>query len=486
MIKLFLKNSIVYGLVNIFQKILDYIVNILFIYILSASEYGIISLLPLTMLILSPLISLQLGSSVTRFYYKYKKTGKEDEFLGSIMSFTVIISCLLVILLLLCSSPVWRLAFPGLAFMPYIAIGILVTAADSFNRMYITIMQIKKQVKRYAIYNNCYILFRLLVILVAIYLYKTALSYYLAYLFAIVSFVPVSIYLMRNDIKWNLKIIFLKEALKYSGYMLPVSVFIVANAFIDRHVILEQLDLNSLGVYSAGMNIGQIIYFMAIVFNTAFIPFFMQKYEENKGNFVTEIEPVYRLIFFILNIAALLLSVFSPLLKYLLPVSYHAAIAIVPLIAFLGVAQGLYQLYTNILSLETEMLRFKILGVLASLSVNIPLSYYLVYLWGINGAAYSSLLCMYISVLVYKLIVYKTKGPDLSHSFFIFPVCIFIIALILFRVEAILPFWSMLLIYSMVFYAIFYYSNHYYFKKRNFLIDNFRNLVCYVKTYYKR
>ena len=485
MLKDFFKNSVVYGLANIFQKAIDYLANIVFIYLLSTSEYGIMALLPLIMMIMAPLLSLQLGASITRYYYKYLKSDEASLFLGNVLSYMMIVLCGLTIFYVFCSEFLWHAIFPEISFVPYIVIAILITAADSINRTYITVLQIKKQVKRYAIFNNCYILFRILLIIVAIYINKTAYSYYVAYLCAVVIFVPLSLYLLKSDVIWNLRIRYLKEAFKYASYILPVSIFIIANTFIDRHVIMKQLDMNSVGIYSAGVNIGQIIYFMAIVFNVAFLPFFMQAYEENKNTFSKRIEPVYRVIFFVLNIAAFFLAVLSPLLIYVLPVTFYDAIKVVPFIAFLGVGQGLYQLYTNILSLDTEMLRFKILGVVVSLLINIPLSYYLVNVMGVVGAAASSLVCMYISAFVYKLIVYKSKGPDLASGFFVLPVCMFLVALFLFKCEAYLPQYIMIFIYLIVGGGMFYYFDNFYFEKKNFVIDTLKKVCCYVKNSYK-
>jgi len=485
MLKVFAQNSLVYGLANVIQKAVDYLANVVFIYLLSTSEYGIMALLPLIMTVMMPLLSLQLGASITRYYYKYLKSDEVSLFLGSVLSYMMIILCGLSIFYVFCSELLWRVIFPEISFVPYIVIAILITAADSINRTYITVLQIKKQVKRYAIFNNCYILFRVLFIIVAIYFNKTAYSYYVAYLCVVVTFVPISLYLLKSDVIWNLRKQYVIEAFKYASYILPVSIFIIANTFIDRHVIMKQLDMNSVGVYSAGVNVGQIIYFMAMVFNVAFLPFFMQAYEEDTNTFSKRIEPVYRIIFFVLNIAAFLLTVLSPLLVYVLPVTFHDAIKVVPFIAFLGVGQGLYQLYTNILSLDVEMLRFKILGVIISLLINIPLSYYLVNIMGIIGAAASSLLCMYISAFVYKLIVYKSKGPDLSFDFFVLPVCMFLVAMLVFECEKSLPLYIMIVIYLIIGGGMFYYFDNLYFKRKNFVIDILKKVCCYVKNGYK-
>lgn len=485
MLKDFFKNSVVYALANIVQKIIDYLANFIFIYFLPAFEYGIMTLLPLIVMIMAPLLSFQLGSSVTRYYYKYLKTNEADLFLGNILSYMFIVLFILSVFFIFCSRPIWNVIFPEISFMPYIVIGILITAADSINRMYITILQIKRQVKFYAIFNNCYILFRILLIVIAVYVKQSAYSYYLAYLFAVSLFIPITLYFMRADIKWNLKRKYIKESMKYASYILPVSVFIIANTFIDRHVIMTELDLQSMGIYSAGVNIGQIIYFMAMVFNIACLPFFMQMYEDDKDSFKIRIEPVYKVIFFVLNVSACVLSLLSPFLIYILPATYHEAIVVIPFIAFLGVAQGLYQLYTNILSLDTEMLRFKIIGVISSLLINIPLSYYLVHTIGILGAAISSLSCMYISAFVYKIIVRKTKGPDLSSSFFVLPVFVFLATLFLLRLQEILPLYGTIFAYIIAIGILFCYFNNLYFKRKNYIIDFLKEVYCYVKINHK-
>lgn len=483
MLKDFLKNSVSYGLVNVIQKACDYLVNIVFIYLLAASDYGVIMLLPTIIMLLSPVIFLSLNTAISRYYYKYVKMGEAPWFLGSVMSYSVLISCLLSVLFILFSAPLWQKIYPDIDFMPFIVLGILITVIDGINRMYITIMQIKKQVKRYAIYNNCYILLRLLVLFVTVYFFRTAFTYYLAYLVAVLLFLPVTFYLMKADVKWNMNRSYLKEAFSYAIYILPASVFVIANTFIDRHVIMVQLDMESVGIYSAGMSIGQIIYFMALVFNIAFFPFFMEKYEEKKNDFVTDIEPVYRIIFFCLNLSAFLFSILSPFLLYILPESYQGAIKIVPVIAFLGVAQGLYQVYTNILSLEANMLRLKMLGISVSLLINVVLSYNLVRLMGYQGAAYASMISVFISAFLYRLIAWKLKGPVLSNDFFILSLVVFIYVFMILKIKDFLPLWANILLYSLCLFPLFFYFNNFYFRQKNFLVINFKNLIDYVKNF---
>lgn len=486
MLKDFLKNSVSYGLVNVIQKACDYLVNIIFIYLLAASEYGVIMLLPTIIMLLTPVISLSLNTAISRYYYKYVRIGEAPLFLGSVMTYSILISCLLSVLFILFSAPIWLKIYPDIDFIPFIILGILITVVDGINRMYITIMQIKKQVKRYAIYNNCYILLRLLVLFVTVYFFRTAFTYYLAYLVAVVIFLPVTFYLMKADVKWNMNRSYLKEAFSYAIYILPASVFVIANTFIDRHVIMVQLDMESVGIYSAGMSIGQIIYFMALVFNIAFFPFFMEKYEEKQNGFVTDIEPVYRIIFFFLNLSAFLFSILSPFLSYILPETYQGAIKIVPVIAFLGLAQGLYQVYTNILSLETNMLRFKMLGISVSLLINVVLSYNLVRIMGYQGAAYASMISVFISAFLYRLIAWKLKGPVLSNDFFILPVVVFLYAFVILKIKDFLPLWANVLLYGLCLFPLFFYFNNFYFRQKNFLVISFKNLINYVKNFHHK
>lgn len=404
----FFKVFMGYSSVNFFQKVLDYLLTMGVIYFFTPEEYGRLSLSLVVIMSLMPFLGFSFEASASRYYYKFDDLDRK-EFLGTAYTTSITITLSTCIVLLLFSQPLWTAMTPNLSFVPIVVVCILIASADYINRFYITIMQMKKDVKSYMSGYSLYMGLKIVLILLAIWRYETVEAYLYAYLISVILFLPYSWARMRKDIILCNKKKYRKLAFDYSVLVFPVSVFLAINVYMDRFIISKYLGNAETGIYSVASNLGLIIAFAVQMINVSIVPFFMESYEKSKVSFEKEMITVYTFAFYIVCYVAILLSTALPIVIHWLPVTYQSAIPLVPLFAFMGVMNMLYVAATNFMSLELNLMRYKLISLFLIVPINVFCSIFFLKSYGAIAPAISNLIFMGFIVISYMYIIYKVN-----------------------------------------------------------------------------
>lgn len=428
MLKSFFKLILGYGIINVFQKLLDYCSVLIFISYFTAKEYGIISLNTTILLSLTSIFSLSIEGAISRYYYRYADKSNFKEYLGSISLYVIIISFISGGLWILFSEKLFGFFLSDLPFSPYIQFAIIIAALDPINRLYLAYLVVKREIKVYAWYYNTYILLKLILLLVSTIFLKSIFMYFSAYLVAIILILPITLYQLSKVCRFNLRFTYIKEAISYSIYIIPVVLLNIINSLVGRGIILNKLGLDEVGIFSAALNIGNIILLLGTMINMSYMSFFMQKYEQSKENFVGEVRILGEIYLFIIIFSAVAMSLLSPIFTKFLPDSYKNAGILIPIFAFSGVSQIYYKYATNYISLEESLMKFKILGMFVGLIINYGIAYLFIGSYGIYSVAIASFFGYYVSACILEIIAKRIGNFDIRsrYKFFILLVSVFI------------------------------------------------------------
>jgi len=342
-------------------------------------------------------------------------------------------------------------------------------------------LQIKKDIKKYAIYYNSYVLTKLFSLILIAFIFQSTEFYFFAYLFSTFIFSLFTLFKLNRVICWNLKFEYFITAISYSIYYLPVILLVGLNSLVDRTYILNQLDLSSVGVYSAGSNIGNIVYLIAVIFNLAYVPIFIQSYEKSEHTFIDYTSEFSDLFVFCVLFSAFLVSIFSPFIANLLPFEYAQAALIVPVFAFVGVFNGLYFYYTNFMSLNKKLMRYKLLGVSLGFIANIGLTGVLVVHFGMLGAAFGTLVSVVIGSFVLKYLCVKVGGFALNNKYFISSISVFFISFFVVFLSTILPVYYIFIVNLGLIAIVLACFNLHFFVEKNYIIKNLKMVKNNVK-----
>lgn len=483
MLRNFFKVSSVYAIQNVLQRGIEYLLLPIYFSIFTTVEYGKISMCIVIISSLTSLFSLSLDGAVSRYFYKYNSDKDElKEFLGSILSFLFLFLIFISIIFLLFSKGFWELIIPDISFKPYIYIAIIISAVDPINRLFFSFLLIKRDLKNYAIYFNLYFYFKLLALVLVSFFTRSVYWYLISYLMVVLLYLPLSYIGLKDNIKWGINRKLLMESISYSVFIIPVTLMSLVNSFIDKYIVLNRLSLSELGIFSAGVNLSSVILLIATVLNQAFVSFFIQKYEEKGKDFQIEIASMSDMYFFIILILTVFTSLFITFFEWILPDSYNHAIDIIPLFVFVGATNGLYFLYTNYMSLEKRLVKYKVLGFTLGILINFPVSYILTSHIGIYGAAIGTLSGFFMSVIVMKIMAQKIGGFNLTNKYIYY---LFVFLLLTSGVNYYIVDINVLLnviIRFIIFIMIIVFFNRYYFTEKNYLTKHLFILFNYGKN----
>ena len=100
-VKTIIKHSSVYGIANLLQKGVGFLMIPVYTHYLSPSEYGILELMDLTITVITMLIGMGLGSAIIRFYSHYENAEDKNEVFTTSLIFTFVL-CLIAVSCLEC------------------------------------------------------------------------------------------------------------------------------------------------------------------------------------------------------------------------------------------------------------------------------------------------------------------------------------------------------------------------------------------------
>ena len=173
--------------------------------------------------------------------------------------------------------------------------------------------------------------------------------------------------------------------------------------YVDRYLLEFFKSFEEVGVYSVGYSLGMVVMLFVGAFSIAWIPFF-NSFMNNQE----ECRKIFPKIFFyyLITMGYICLGVVlfaAPIVSIILSPAYHAAAGIM---AITGIAQFFYGCYINFLPGIYFFKRTGLLNVMlcAVLVINFVLNILLIPDYGIYGAAWSTLLSMvFLSVATYML-----------------------------------------------------------------------------------
>lgn len=238
-------------------------------------------------------------------------------------------------------------------------------------------------------------------------------------------FLLLSIRFLRK-LPFTLDFGLLKNSLRLSVPLTPRIFFGVIGNQFDKYMIGLLNTVGGVGVYNLGQKIANVTFTFMTAIQNVFTPQVYKKMFE-EGESGGEAIGRYLTPFLYVSVAGgLVLSLFAEELVMLLtPESYHGAISIVTIFSLLYVTyffgkqpQLIYAKKTGVTSLLT------LLSIALNIGINIPF----IYLWGVEGAAWGSLvagiisgtIAFWVSQKYYRIAWEYPKVILILVSFFVF------------------------------------------------------------------
>ena len=359
---------------------------------LTQAEYGDFALLMVAVAILWVAFDLGLSQATTRFYYEHDGEHDRRRFIGSIWLTMTVVAGGIAVLITAFGEPLFAAAMPGVEFWPYVVLTVWSTFLNAGNIIPKVLMRVREQSTRFVLV----VLGQSLVLLVAVLVLVVGLDMGLlgavlaTFIQCAAIFVVFTVYTLRNAslrVRWA----YASPAVRLG---LPIILLEVGWWILDTsdRLILRQYEpARVVALYSVGYALGRLIIMLSISIDQGWTPFFYAEAKKDDGQ--ARRLAAYAATYFLLAVASagLIVAVFAYEVVVLFAgESYADASTVTPLILVASVVQGMFYVPSRglLLKKRSDLLPW-VVG--AGAVVNLGLNLLLIPLWGMYGAAVSTI-----------------------------------------------------------------------------------------------
>jgi len=400
------KDSIIYGIGNVATKIVGFLLIPIYTNseYLSISDFGVLSILDISIQVLVAIMGLSLYQGFIRWYWDIKDTNERKKLFFSTFSTVSVFSILAGFILALFSNNISQLLFQTTEYSRALVLVIINGVLMTIQALPNSSMRIQGQSKLYTTLSVVKFTSNLLFTVYFVVFLKRGIEgiFEAQIIGSLLYFIIASPHIYKNSI-FSYKLKTTKELLVYSYPLIFASMSGILLSTIDRYSLNYMASLPDVAIYSLGFKIGgSVKVFIVTSVQLALTPMLMKRINDpdNKRLF----QKVLTYFSFGLMWIIVGLSIFGKEIIVLIARSpeYIEATNLIPIIAmisFFGMAKD-----SVIMGLHVNK-KTKIIGSLIIIAgiANLVFNIALIPIWGIYGAAWASL---FAQILLFTTVLY--------------------------------------------------------------------------------
>ncbi len=417
MIQQFLKEGGIYTLSNFATKGISLLLIPFYTAYFSPADYGVLDYLSVLSGVINAIFSLQIAQGVSRYLGDNSLSKLEKRKLGATGINAIFIVYFATAAFLLLTQNFWK--------------SISETSNNEFTDNIFQLMIVNTCINALFFQLGIHLRFRrktiafawlsfiqslaniTLILTLVIYGQLGIEAIYWASTFIAPFIVAFQLYLLRKEYLFYLGRKELKMILQFSIPLIPAALAMLALDITDRFVIAQKMSLNELGVYSVGAKFPTILTLLIASFSMALAPIVIENYKLESTKI--RLQKLIRNYFIIGGIFVLILALFSQeTILVFTNSNYLEAYKIMPLLYLVAFINGISMFSLGIF-LSNKTYIQSIINTLAAV-LNLLLNLWLVPIYGILGAAISTLIAISFNVILlsffstrfYKFIAFST------------------------------------------------------------------------------
>lgn len=419
-----LSNSAVFIIGNFGSKLINFFMVPLYTNVLLTSEYGVVDLMNVTISLLIPFFTFELGKSALRFVLDEKNNRFENKVFSNIVLFYAFIS----ILLLIISPIVLNLEL----FQNYGVLFLMLFYFRIFNEIYSQYLRGLKLIKEYAINGILMTIVTVLSNILFLVVLKLGIQGYIISMIGatlvsnIYMFIVSSGFQKLKNINFDRNL--LSKMFKFSLPLIPsAALWWIINGS-TKYFVLFFVGASANGIYAVASKIPSIISMLTSVFSQAWQLSSYEEYEsEDRERFYSNIYNMYFTLMFI--VSSSILVVLKPLISIFVSEAYFSSWTIVPFL-LLGVIyqslSGFYGIIYQAFKKTKGSLITSIYGGVAS----VISSFLLVPIYGAIGAGISTSISFFVTYVTRVIDTRKIMNIKIDYKISIVTNLIFILQII--------------------------------------------------------
>lgn len=407
------KNSVTYGIPGISSTIAAVFLIPIFTRVLSPQDYGIVSLFSILIVVLVIIFDFGMSTALFRFYFNVS-TREKKTVASSSFFFQLIIGIVLTFSLIIFAPVLNQLLFKGTQPIVFLYLIILTVLFKANLNVPLAILRAKKRPQQYSFLtlSSLFLSITLSIIFVVVFrmgvlgvILANFVSFALVYL--------ASLPYIFKFINFSISVKKIKEMLHYGTPLIPAGIALWVIHMSDRYLLNIFVDISSVGIYSVGYRIGAAVVIVISSIQLAFSPFVHSVSARPDAKTIYKVFAKYYLFF--IAFIVLSTSVFSKeLIQILTGPKFHEAYVLIPIIAFAHIPFGLYFVFSLGVAITKKTIFTTISTTFAAIS-NLGLNFILIPLFGITGAAASTLIAF--SVLMLSIWYFSQRFYKVDYEY---------------------------------------------------------------------
>jgi O-antigen/teichoic acid export membrane protein len=409
------KQTAIYGFGNILNKMLGFILIPLYNNFIPIGPFGNLAVMEITILFLTAVLHFGIFSGHQRYFFIEKEKNNYGTFLFNNYAGNLAFTLISILPFLLFSSQISILFFDNVSQSGNLRIMFWIVVAEILCTLPFQILQFEEKPVRYILLN----VFKLILsFLLTIYFVKSLSLGIEGILYARLTGAAATAILLlffviipRLTYKWDFSLLWL--SIRFGLPAIAGNIGFLIFQMNDRYMLNWLSTDIETGKYSFGFKIANFINLIFVsTIGMSFMPsIFSKEKEENNTRYYRKMLTYY--CFLIAFVILGFLFYYRDLLALVAKnKDYFDGLAVVPVLSLSFMVMGMNYFVGIGLYLKNKMHHF-LFPSLTGVILNIIMNYFFIPLWGMMGAAYSTL----FSQIIYTSILSITAGKQLKVGF---------------------------------------------------------------------
>lgn len=406
LIKGFSKDTLIYGVGTVIQKIIGIILLPFYTRALLPAEYGILDTLTTMTMLLLTIFGFGISGSLSRYFFIADSDDEKKKLIYTAIAIKFFSSSIPAIILILFSSRISELLFNTDEYS-------LVIVATAFLLLFNPLQDIQLQLFRFyrepvkfsivTIVKSIVYPFSgiLLVVIFKFGVMGATLSYLIT---SVIGLVFGYFYFTKNKYIPKFSWAWAKTMIKFGFPLIFYSLLSWVNLFSDRFFLLHFQNLDQIGLYSISNTFSQPIVLLNEAIAMSYSVFVFSIYQEEKENnkpktktFLTKIWYTYLTVAILL---ACIVSIFSfDLIRLIATSKYIQGILAIPFLLFSHILNMGTQLTGNGMTIKEQSKPYAIIMFFAAVT-NFGLNFYFIPDFGFVGAAITTIVSSFLNFII--------------------------------------------------------------------------------------
>lgn len=405
-------------------------------YVFNPAEFGVLALYLVMFKYITSLVSLNLDTGSTRFYFDYRET-RRNEYLSTMFWFITTIAIVVLLLGILFMKPISHWIAPNSEMVYFIT---LITGIGAVYVSYLTRILYNEHkstsVLKHTIFQT-FINHISSIIFISVFhmgIFGRMSGQGLGYILNI--FTLIREFSKENLFKMEMTF---NKAMAKETFLLTLPGMIsmllgVAFIYVDRFFLKHYIGDSAVGIYTLGYMLGQGLSMVYEAISQAVLPKVYNDMNKNYEKAKDELEHFSYRYYIGLVIITVIISALSPLIVDVISNKNYAQASIVMPFVMAGFMMGgFYKIPSLILGYHKVVWFYPFLAIF-SFGTNAILNWYFIPIYGIIGSAFASFVGLFLYSIVLQILSFKffSKKYMLINLFGYTIICIFVTFIFIF------------------------------------------------------